>query len=172
MPPVSELELGETTATEVYASFGRPSSERIIENRVGTFRILEFGYAERKFWEGVVGARLLRLELVDETVNAYVLLNAGTAQPERSLDLAEELQRGSTTQKEVRALLGEPDGRAMAPTAFESVFEAYDFDENWLYLSFDAEGGISTQSILRLGFNREGVLQDFGRVTVRENLAP
>lgn len=165
--PVNALVLGETNAAEVLRQFGVADAERIIENRVGNFRLLDYGYAEQTLWEGYASAHLMRIELVDGTLNGYVVFALVGSSPPPELSQIDRLRRGVTTQTEVRALLGEPSGRALAPTAMREIFEAYDYDENWLYLSDRFETDMAVRTEVRLGFNREGVLQDFGRVTYK-----
>jgi outer membrane protein assembly factor BamE (lipoprotein component of BamABCDE complex) len=75
------------------------------------------------------------------------------------------LVNGVTTKEEVRALLGEPSGRAMFPALQPG-------EERYIYQFVDAAHGERLVKRLELVFDDDDVLSDFGFVSDLSPAAP
>ncbi len=166
---VKTITLGDTSRLQALAEIGIPVKETEIENELGTYHIMTFGHGQwSPLYTSNDATRLLFVEVLNGKVNGYFNFSLLVDEQPAGLNEAmDKLKREEHMTKDVRALLGEPNGRALYPTSL-SIFEDLEYHETWVYVSVQNDGLSSETTTLLLGFDRKGTLQNFGKKINRE----
>jgi hypothetical protein len=174
-PAADALPLGITTRADILAAYGKPDRQlvRVVAApddgsgaaapdapTMGALTSLFYAYEDRAAFAGSGRKqKLLKFDFANDRLFAYSFLSNI---PRDSSDFDEvkmaRLANGVTTKDEVRALFGEPSGRAMFPALLPG-------DERYVYQFVDAAAGEKLQKRLELVFDEEDVLRDFSFVS-------
>lgn len=158
-PLIRQLELGKTTPAETRRQFGEPKVEKFIANDFNEFSLMQYLYIKANPRTGQESYRILTLEFVDDTLNAYLY---GTSFDgdlgHRDLAGRTRINRQASVGADVIREMGQPDGMAYYTTTLEAFAEGSG-NEIWLY---DEESRLEDNSIVTektlVGFDRDGVV--------------
>jgi hypothetical protein len=174
-PAADALPLGITTRADILAAYGKPDRQlvRVVSApeggsgagardapTMGALTSLFYTYEDQApFGSGERRQKLLKFDFANDRLFAYSFLSNI---PRDSSDFDEVrmtgLANGVTTKDEVRALFGEPSGRAMFPALLPG-------DERYVYQFVDAADGEKLLKRLELVFGEDDVLRDFSFVS-------
>jgi hypothetical protein len=175
-PAADVLPLGLVTRADIVATYGRPDRQlvRVVSApaegsgasapdtpAMGALTSLFYAYEDRggAFGSGARQQKLLKFDFANDRLFAYSFLS-NVRRDSSDFDEAKmaRLANGVTTKDEVRALFGDPSGRAMFPALLPG-------DERYVYQFVDTANGEKLVKRLELVFGDDDVLREFSFVS-------
>jgi hypothetical protein len=117
-PSDEDLSLGKTTLTEIRDRYGKPASARMSAAHGRAIQQLTYSYATAALLTRTVSSGAITFSFDGEVLVGYYSTRiSSTAAPDDDEERLKRIRARETTEAQVIALLGPPDGRAIYPEA-------------------------------------------------------